>query len=65
MTEYINDQNKLTTACAVWRVSGLLELFIFIYIRKLFLKKKNTTNKLDRHKSQKENLAKAKQKKVN
>ena len=55
----------MTTACAVWRVSGLLELFIFIYSPKLFLKKKYTTNKLHRHKSQKENLAKAKQKKVN
>ena len=48
----------------MWRVSGLLELFIFIYIRKLFFKKKYTTKKLDRRKSQKENLAKAKQKKV-
>ena len=49
----------------MWRVSGLLEQFIFIYIRKLLLKKKYTTNKLDRHKSQKENLSKPKQKKVN
>ena len=39
--------------------------FIFIYIWKLFLKKKYTTNKWHRHKSQKGNLAKAKQKKVN
>ena len=49
----------------MWRVSGQLELFIFVYIRKLLFKKKYTTNKLDRHKSQKENLAKAKQKKIN